>query len=97
MESLDPFNIIVVLLILFALSLIWRGVKVVPQSEVYVIERFGKYQRTLPAGLNLIVPFLDTVSHRISVLERQLPELRINVITRDNVEVDLRATVFYRI
>ena len=34
MESLDPFNIIVVLLILFALSLIWRGVKVVPQSEV---------------------------------------------------------------
>ena len=97
MESLDPFNIIVVLLILFAFSLIWRGVKVVPQSEVYVIERFGKYQRTLPAGLNLIVPFLDTVSHRISVLERQLPELRTNVITRDNVEFDLRATVFYRI
>ena len=97
MESLDPFNIIVVLLILFALLLIWRGVKVVPQSEVYVIERFGKYQRTLPAGLNLIVPFLDTVSHRISVLERQLPEFRTNVITRDNVEFDLRATVFYRI
>ena len=97
MATLDPFNIIVVLLILFALLLIWRGVKVVPLSEVYVIERFGKYQRTLPAGLNLIVPFLDTVSHRISVLERQLPEFRISVITRDNVEVDLRATVFYRI
>ena len=97
MENLEPFSIIVVLLILFALLLIWRGVKVVPQSEVYVIERFGKYRRTLPAGLNLIVPFLDTVSHRISVLERQLPEFRISVITRDNVEVDLRATVFYRI
>ena len=97
MENLAPFNIAVVLLVLFALLLIWRGVKVVPQSEVYVIERFGKFQRTLPAGLNLIVPFLDTVSHRISVLERQLPEFRISVITRDNVEVDLRATVFYRI
>ena len=97
MENLEPFNIIVVLLIIFALLLIWRGVKVVPQSEVYVIERFGKYRRTLPAGLNLIVPFLDNVSHRISVLERQLPEFRISVITRDNVEVDLRATVFYRI
>lgn len=97
MENLEPFNVIVVLLIIFALLLIWRGVKVVPQSEVYVIERFGKYRRTLPAGLNLIVPFLDNVSHRISVLERQLPEFRISVITRDNVEVDLRATVFYRI
>ena len=97
MENLSALNIIVILLIAFALLLIWRGVKVVPQSEVFVVERFGKYQRTLPAGLNLIVPFLDTVSHRISVLERQLPEFTISVITRDNVEVNLRATVFYRI
>ena len=97
MENLSPLNIIVILLIAFALLLIWRGVKVVPQSEVFVVERFGKYQRTLPAGLSLIVPFLDTVSHRISVLERQLPEFTISVITRDNVEVNLRATVFYRI
>lgn len=97
MGNLSALNIIVILLIAFALLLIWRGVKVVPQSEVFVVERFGKYQRTLPAGLNLIVPFLDTVSHRISVLERQLPEFTISVITRDNVEVNLRATVFYRI
>ena len=97
MYDVSALNIIVVLLIVFALLLIWRGVKVVPQSDVYVVERFGKYQRTLPAGLNLIVPFLDTVSHRISVLERQLPEFAISVITRDNVEVNLRATVFYRI
>ena len=97
MENLSADNIIVILLIVFVLLLIWRGVKVVPQSDVYVIERFGKFQRTLPAGLNLIVPFLDTVSHRISVLERQLPEFAISVITRDNVEVNLRATVFYRI
>ena len=85
------------LLAAFALVLIWRGVKIVPQSEVYVVERFGKFRRTLPAGLNIIVPFLDSVSHRISVLERQLPEFAISVITRDNVEVNLEATVFYRI
>ena len=97
MENLSADNIIVILLIVFVLLLIWRGVKVVPQSDVYVIERFGKFRRTLPAGLNLIVPFLDTVSHRISVLERQLPEFTISVITRDNVEVNLQATVFYRI
>lgn len=94
---LDLGNVIVVLLVLFALLIIWRGVKVVPQSDVYIVERFGKYIRTLPAGLNLIVPFLDRVSRRISILERQLPEFKISVITRDNVEVNLEATVFYRI
>lgn len=93
----DPGNIITLLLVLFALLIIWRGVKIVPQSDVYMVERFGRYIRTLPAGLNLIVPFIDKVSHRISILERQLPEFRISVITRDNVEVNLEATVFYRI
>lgn len=77
--------------------MVLRGVKVVPQSEVYIVERFGKYTRTLSAGLNLIVPFLDKISHRISILERQLPEFSISVITRDNVEVSLESTVFYRI
>ena len=68
-----------------------------PQSEVFVIERFGKYTRTLPAGLSVLIPFLDRVAHKISILERQLPEFNISVITRDNVEVQLRATVFFRI
>ncbi len=95
--SVSLGSIIVVLLFVFALVIIWRGVKVVPQSEVYIVERFGRYMRTLSPGLNLIVPFLDGVSHRISILERQLPEFQISVITRDNVEVNLETTVFYRI
>lgn len=90
-------SIIALIFLLFALILIFKGVKVVPQSQVYVIERFGKYTKTLPAGLNFIVPFLDAVAHRVSVLERQLPEFEISVITRDNVEVRLEATVFYRV
>jgi len=47
--------------------------------------------------LNFIVPFLDQISRRISILERQLPEFTISVITKDNVEVKLKATVFYRV
>ena len=47
--------------------------------------------------MNFIIPFLDVVRHRISILERQLPEFAISVITKDNVEVKLEATVFYRI
>ena len=90
-------SILVALVILLSVLVIYKGVKIVPQSENYVIERFGKYTKTLSAGLNLIVPFLDRVAYEISILERQLPEFTISVITRDNVEVKLEATVFFRI
>lgn len=79
------------------LLVVFNAVKVVSQSQVLVIERFGKFTRTLPAGLNFIVPFLDRVAHRIVILERQLADFEISVITSDNVEVRLRSTVFYRI
>lgn len=84
-------------LALFFSVLVFLGIKVVPQSKVYVIERFGKYSRTLTAGLNIIIPFLDRVAHRIIILERQLEEFNISVITKDNVEVELVATNFFRI
>jgi regulator of protease activity HflC (stomatin/prohibitin superfamily) len=97
MEQIGFGNVVLVLVVLLGLVTVWKGVKVVPQSEVYVVERFGRYTKTLGAGLNLLVPFLDDVAHRVSVLERQLPEFTISVITRDNVEVQLEATVFYRV
>ncbi|MCB2101407.1 MAG: SPFH/Band 7/PHB domain protein [Rhodobacterales bacterium] len=96
-SSLNLSAVITLLIVLFAFTLVFKGIKVVPQSMVFVVERFGKYTKTLSAGLNFIVPFLDNVAHRISVLERQLPEFQISVITRDNVEVRLEATVFYRV
>ena len=94
---LDTVNINILLLIVVVVVTVWYGVKVVPQSEVYIVERFGRYTRTLRPGLSLIIPFLDKVAHRLSILERQLPAFRISVITRDNVEVELETTVFFRI
>ena len=76
---------------------LYLGIKIVPQSQVFVIERFGKYTKTLTAGLSIIVPYLDRVGYKVSILERQLPEFTISVITRDNVEVRLETTVFYRV
>ena len=84
-------------LIVLIIFTIYLAVKIVPQSQVYVIERFGKYTRTLTAGLSVIVPFLDRVGHRVSILERKLPEFIISVITLDNVEVRLETTVFCRV
>jgi len=98
MDEIIIMNLVIVALIVGAgLIILKMGIKVVSQSEVYVIERFGKYSQTLEAGLSLIIPFLDRVAHRVIILERQLDEQSISVITKDNVEVALETRVFYRV
>jgi regulator of protease activity HflC (stomatin/prohibitin superfamily) len=72
-------------------------VRIVSQSEQHVIERFGRLHSVLGPGINLIVPFLDRVAHKISILERQLPTASQDAITRDNVLVQIETSVFYRI
>ena len=76
---------------------IFLGVRIVPQSEKHVVERFGRLHAVLGPGINLIVPYLDKVAHRISILERQLPNASQDAITADNVLVKVETSVFYRI
>ena len=97
MESLTQGNVLLILFIFLSITIVIKSIQVVSQSNEFVIERFGKYNRTLSAGINLIVPFLDRVTHKLSILERQLDEFDISVITRDNVEVNLETTNFYRV
>ncbi len=98
MEIIDFLSSSVAILFTAVVILtLYLGIKIVPQSQVFVIERFGKYTKTLTAGLSIIVPYLDRVGYKVSILERQLPEFTISVITRDNVEVRLETTVFYRV
>ena len=94
---MDGSTIVTLAFAAFFIVLAWSAIKVVPQSKVFVVERFGKFSKTLPAGINIIIPIIDQVRHRISILERQLPAFDISVITKDNVEVVLEATNFYRI
>ena len=98
METIEILSSSVALIFTAVVILtLYLGIKIVPQSQVFVIERFGKYTKTLTAGLSIIVPYLDRVGYKVSILERQLPEFTISVITRDNVEVRLETTVFYRV
>lgn len=73
------------------------GVKIVPQSQNYLVERLGRYNRTLDAGLQIIIPILEAIRHKVDVLERQLPTNRISAITLDNVTIELRLAILYRI
>ena len=82
---------------LFVILCLFLGVRIVPQSGKHVVERFGRLRAVLGPGLNLIVPFLDRVAHRVSILERQLPTAHQDAITADNVLVQVETSVFYRI
>lgn len=97
MEAMGLGTILTLVFLAFALLVAYKSVAIVPQSEEFVVERFGRYRQTLAAGINLLIPFLDRVEHKVLVLERQLDAFDISVITRDNVEIVLETTVFFRI
>jgi regulator of protease activity HflC (stomatin/prohibitin superfamily) len=94
---MDSGLIVSLVLLTLLIIIVFTGIKIVPQSNEYVVERFGKFSKTLKAGVNYIIPIIDTIKHNISILERQLESFQISVITRDNVEVKLETTVFFRI
>ncbi|TXI05121.1 MAG: SPFH/Band 7/PHB domain protein [Pseudorhodobacter sp.] len=76
---------------------LFKAVRIVPQSEKYVVERFGRLRSVLGPGINFLVPFLDRVAHKVSVLERQLPNARQDAISADNVLLQVETSVFYRV
>ena len=90
-------GIATILLAAFILISVYKGVRIVSQSEKHVVERFGRLRTVLGPGINFIVPFLDRVAHQISILERQLPNASQDAITADNVLVQVETSVFYRI
>ena len=94
---ITSFQFVLIVLFILLIVILFLSLKIVPQSKVYVIERFGKYTRTLDSGLSTIVPLFDKVAHKVDILERQLPKFQISVITKDNVEVGLISTVFFRV
>ncbi|MDO9639320.1 MAG: SPFH domain-containing protein [Pseudotabrizicola sp.] len=90
-------NAVFLAIAVFIILCIFLGVRIVPQSEKHVVERFGRLRSVLGPGINFVVPFLDRVAHRISILERQLPTASQDAITADNVLVKVETSVFYRI
>lgn len=97
LQVLGGGGIVTILVALFIIICIYKGVRIVPQSQKHVVERFGRLRTVLGPGINFIVPFLDRVAHQISILERQLPNASQDAITADNVLVQVETSVFYRI
>lgn len=91
------FFIFVIAASVVALAYLLLAVKVVKQSDQWVIERLGKYHRTLEGGLNFIIPFIDTIRETYTTQEQIVDIPRQIVITKDNVSINIDAVVFIRI
>ena len=87
------------LIILFAIVFIiaFKSIKVVKQSEIYVIERLGRFHKVAEAGLTIIVPFIDSVRALVSLKQQTMDIPPQCVITKDNVTITIDTVVFYQI
>ena len=90
-------NVVFIMLVVLVLVTLKLGINIVPQSENWLVERLGKFNRKLEAGLHLLIPFFESVRYKVPIQERQLPPRPINAITLDNVTISVSLAVLYRI
>ena len=88
---------ILLVVIAILLLLAFLSIKIVRQSEVYIIERLGKFHKVADAGLTIIIPFIDHVRSIVSLKQQTLDIAPQRVITKDNVTITINTVVFYRI
>jgi regulator of protease activity HflC (stomatin/prohibitin superfamily) len=91
--------IVIVIAVAVAVVLVGFGrtVRIVPQARAYVIERLGSYSRTLDAGLNTVVPFIDRVRARIDLREQVVSFAPQPVITEDNLVVHIDTVLYFQV
>src|SRR5215470_14857992 len=87
----------VIIFAALAVVLAFSTIKVVPQGFQFTVERFGRFTRTLRPGIAFLVPFVDRVGKRMSMMEAVLDVPRQDVITKDNAIVSVDAVVFIQI
>lgn len=93
MEALQ----ILIILVIGVIVTLYKGIKIVPQGEEWVVEKLGKFSRTLTPGLNLIIPFIEDIRQRISTRDIIMDIPQQEVITMDNAVIRTNAIAFVRV
>ncbi|WP_346012089.1 SPFH domain-containing protein, partial [Streptomyces sp. SID3343] len=89
--------IVLVVLVLLVVVALVKTVKVIPQASAAIVERFGRYTRTLHAGLNILVPFIDRIRQMIDLREQVVPFPPQPVITEDNLVVQIDTVIYFQV
>jgi len=89
--------ILAIIVGIFVLSILFRSIRIIPQATAGVVERLGKYHKTLQPGLNILVPFIDRVRPLIDMREQVVSFPPQPVITEDNLVVSIDTVVFFQV
>ena len=89
--------IFLIILLAFIVIIAFKTIKIVKQSEVYIIERLGKFHKIADAGLTIIIPFVDRVRSVVSLKQQTMDVPPQGVITKDNVTITIDTVVFYKV
>ncbi len=89
--------VVLALIALFVIIALMRAVRIVRQAEAYIVERLGRYSRTLDAGLHLLVPFVDRVRARVDLREQVVSFPPQPVITSDNLVVSIDTVIYFQV
>lgn len=90
-------TVVLIVAALFIIVAIWRAVLQVHQGYTVIVERLGKYHKTLKPGLHFLVPFIDSVRQRIDMREQVVPFPPQPVITSDNIVVNIDTVIYYQV
>jgi regulator of protease activity HflC (stomatin/prohibitin superfamily) len=93
----QPRFIILALVIVFVVIVLLRAVRIVPQATALIVERLGRYSRTLDAGLHVLIPFVDRVRARVDLREQVVSFPPQPVITSDNLVVSIDTVIYYQV
>ena len=97
MFELGAATLFVYVFVILAISIVFMGVKTVPQGTEYTVERFGRYTRTLSPGLHLIIPVIDRIGSKMNMMETVVDVPSQEVITKDNAMVQADGVVFFQV
>src|ERR671928_111362 len=90
-------GVLIFVIALFAVITLIRSVRIVPQQRMDVVERLGRYQRTLKPGLNLLMPFIDAVRTKVDMREQVVSFPPQPVITSDNLVVSIDTVLYFKV
>ena len=89
--------ILIAVVVIFVLVILFRSIRIIPQANAGVVERLGKYHKTLLPGLNILVPFIDRVRPLIDMREQVVSFPPQPVITEDNLVVSIDTVVYFQV
>jgi len=93
----NAYTVILVGVLVFALLVFFKTIRIVPQKMAFIIERLGKYSTTLEAGFHILVPFLDKVSYKHTLKEQAVDVAPQQCITKDNIAVEVDGILYMQV